>query len=226
MLGFAVRITLPYASGVDRIVRAWSLYAKKIVAYEHNDDGANNVHCHLHVEDFTTSVKRFQQLAQETGVPLTVKKDGKVRATSLMSIRGADYDKHISGYAYLTKGKYEPSYLQGFTQEETQIWKSTWIPRAKHIKRTVWHQLQDKFLSESNFKLPTVTLSDEAQVQVWEGKMPHPFFTLIETAARKYVWGLSDGQWLPQQKNQIESIVRTYCNKNKISIPKGWKVNN
>jgi len=225
MLGFAARITLPYASGVDRIMRAWSMYATKIVAYEHNDDGANNIHCHIHVEGFTQTVKRFQQLAKESGVPLQVKRDNDKRATSLMSIRGAEYDKHISGYAYLTKGKYEPKYLQGFTLEETQTWKATWIPRAKHVKRTCWHALQDKFLSESGFKLPTVTITDEAQIQVWEGKLEHPFFTAVVTAAKKYVWSLSGGQWLPQQHNQIQSIVRTYCYANKITIPTKWNGN-
>ena len=224
--GFAVRLTMPYDKGVDRIVRAWSLHAKKIVVYQHDDDGANNVHCHAHVEGFTHTVKRFQQLAAETGVPLTQKKTENKRATSLMSIRGADYDHHLTGYAYLTKGKYEPSYIQGFTLEETQTWKAAWVPRANHVKRTVWHQLQDKWEAEVKLdftELPPLT--EEEQLLAMQGKPTYRHYKYVYKLAVKFLIHLSGGQWTPQFSNQLQSIIFTTAWKHNYSIPPNWKAN-
>jgi len=223
--GFAVRITLPYAQGVDRIVRAWSLYAKKIVVYQHDDDGANNIHCHAHVEGFNFTVKRFQQLAKDTGVPLTIKRDGGTRATSLMSIRGATYDHHITGYAYLTKGKYEPSYIQGFTTEEAQAWKAAWVPRPNHVKRTIWHQLQDKFENDVKLDFSKIHYTDQQAADIMAGKQVYSQFNLLETKARAWMWHQLGGNWQPQGKNQFESIMKTTAYKLHISIPPNWKAN-
>jgi len=224
--GFAVRFTMAYDRGVDRIVRAWSLYAKKIVVYQHDDDGANNLHCHAHVEGFTHTVKRFQQLAAESGVPLTIKKEGKTRATSLMSIRGKDYDHHPTGYSYLTKGKYEPSYLMGFTPEETQTWKAAWVPRAQHIKRTVWHQLQDKFEAEVKLdftQLPPMT--PEEELAAMAGKPVYRKHKYLYEKAHAFLVNMSGGQWTPAYMNQLQSIVNTTAWRNNISIPPRWKSN-
>lgn len=219
--GFAVRITHP-ASIAQRIIRAWSTYAKKIVLYEHNDDGANNLHCHAHVEGFNVTIKRFQQLAQESGVPLTYKKEGKTRATSLLSFRGADYDHHPSGYAYLTKGKYEPSYLQGFTKEETDQWKATWVQPQKHVKRTTWHKLYEKFESEMGKDIKPPPRKYNEYGELIEQSII-PIFEVLETAVKKFVWNLSGGIWTPQMYNQIQCLIRTHAYKHKITIPQDWK---
>jgi len=206
--GAAVRVTHPYDRGVDRIVRAWSLYCKKIAVYEHDDDGAKNLHCHIHIEGFTCSIKRLQQLAKESGVPLQKKGENGKRATSLMAIRQAEYDFHPSGYAYLTKGKYEPKYLQGFTREETDIWKQTWVPPAEHIKQTIWKKDNDHFktIMPPKPQLDYLVVDNDT-IQ----RISRDYFESIVGQARSYIFKAYGCSWPPQAKARLNNLVISWC---------------
>jgi len=213
--GAAVRITHPYLNGVDRIVRAWGLYCKKIAVYQHDDDGANNLHCHIHLEGFVCGIKRLQQLAKETGVPLQKKGENGKRATSLMAFRQAEYDFHPSGYAYLTKGKYDPKYLQGFTKEETDVWKTTWVPPAEHVKETIWKKDNDKF----KLIMPPKPTVDWMALDVPDAqKLAKDYFDCIVSQARSYVFKACGCSWPPQAKARLSNLVITWCMETRTKI--------
>jgi len=211
--GAAVRITHAYDKGVDRIVRAWSPYCKNIAVYEHDDDGANHLHCHLHIEGFSCVIKRLQQLAKETGVPLQKKGENGKRATSLMAFRQADYDFHPSGYAYLTKGKYEPKYLQGFTTEQTNIWKQTWVPREDHVKQDVWQKDNDAFKLLMPLREKVLHPSEKE-----EEAFNQNYFDQIVGRARYYIYKSGGCKWPPNADARLRNIVISWCMNNMYKV--------
>lgn len=217
---YAIRITYPY-SALPRLVRAWSLHAKRMAFYEHNDDGAERIHCHAHVEDCDVTYDRLTQLAEEAGIKTTTPREGK-RAGSLFACRRKEYDKNPSGYAYLTKGKYDASYLQGWTKEETDVWKSNWVPRANHIKDTPWRKLWREYEPYA----PTPRKVDwEAWAKSTETEPPKEYdnFTPMETHARKWLFARFHGVCEPRYNTELSCIVNTYCMRHNITKPKGWR---
>lgn len=223
---YAVRITHPWES-VARIVKLWSGFAKRIAVYEHNDDGANNIHCHLHLEDVSCTSKNLQIVAKTSGVPLLIEREGQ-RATSLMSFRGKEYDKHVSGYAYLTKGKYEPKYLQGWTTTDTDSWKAAWVTPKNHVKRTELRILFDKFRPSAPKKpeLPDpMTLSDTQLLRYEQISKELSLIWLDALSKQAYSFCMKEehGQWCHAITKRVESIVRTHSFELNISIPKGYR---
>jgi len=213
--GAAVRITHAYDKGVDRIVRAWALYCKKIAVYEHDDDGANNNHCHIHLEGFTCGTKNLQTLAKQTGVPLQAPGKSGKRATSLMAFRQKDYDFHPAGYAYLTKGKYEAKYLQGFTKEETDKWKASWVPYEEHVKETIWKKDNDHFKTIMPPK-PQVDylVVDNDTLQ----RMSKDYFDCIVGQARSYIYKSFGCSWPAQARARLNNIVISWCMETRTKI--------
>jgi len=221
---YAVRITYSFEK-ISAVIRAWSLHCKKIACYQHDDDGANNLHCHLHLEDVDCSFKRLSQLAAEC-LPITKPSGipGK-RAASLLTHRTKDYDKNIAGYAYLTKGKYDPKYLQGFTTEETEVWKSSWVTPASHTKRTPWVILYEKYKEQAPQKLE-FDVDRFFEAKIHNPKLIHPHFVQLEAHARAWVrTQIPAGTWCPQFTAMLTCVVKTHCWNNGISIPNGWKAN-
>lgn len=224
MLDCAVRITYPWVV-VERIVRAWALYATKIACYEHDDDGAANLHCHLHLEGVNVSTKRLSQLASEI-VPMTVPNPGK-RATSKMSFRGKEYDKHPSGYAYLTKGKYDAKYLQGFTLDEAELWKKTWVLPTNHQKRTEWMKTYQDFMATTPVIAPLPQHLNWLD-NPYQAGPPLPDYSryiqlklLAHSFCRKKL-----GSWCPQWNNYMKAIIINYrWNHPGISVPDKWQNN-
>lgn len=211
MLDAAIRVTYPYTV-VSRIIHVWTQHCQRIAVYEHDDDGANRIHCHIHVEDCRVTEKRLRQLAVEAGVTITVPGNG-TRATSLMAFRKKEYDKDPAGYSYLTKGKYEAKYLQGWTKTDTDTWKAGWVTPANHVKRTEWIKLYEDYLPYAPLA-PTVLTVDS-------GKL---WFTELCRHARVWVRKRNHFTWCPQIKNQFICIVSTHCWRNDISIPDDWVI--
>jgi len=115
-----------------------------MVVYEHDDDGANRIHCHMVIENSRVSKKRLQQLASAACNTQQPGEEGQ-RARSLMSFRSKGYDGNIAAFSYCTKGKYDPKYIQGWGAEDAQRWKEAWVTPELHVKRTPWRILQDDF---------------------------------------------------------------------------------
>jgi len=208
MNNFAVRITYPYTV-VERVIARWSTHCQRIACYEHNDDGAERLHCHLHLENVNVSSKRLSQLANEAA-PMTVPQEGR-RASSLISFRGKEYDKNIAGYAYLTKGKYEPSYLQGFTKEQSDLWKASWVVPAEHAKRDSATILFDDFISWWNDKENRLDLDQEVTTQMLLSRA-HKFLRSRTRILSKFKY--LNEKWV---------LIQNYCDLYQIKYPEYWK---
>jgi len=219
---YAVRITHPYVTihdeghdvprcSVRRLVAEWSTHVQRMVVYEHDDDGANRIHCHIMIEGSRISKKRLQQLAAGA-VETTYRHFGtEGRAQSLMSFRSKDYDGNIAGYAYVTKGKYDPKYIQGWTAQEAQGWKEAWVAPAEHQKRTPWRVLLDEFMQWSNDKPNRLDFDQEITTN------------LILLRVRQFLLGKHQGIYPPQAKTERWFLVTNLCFQYKLPFPPFWK---
>jgi len=217
---YAVRVTLPYvmihdeghdipSCSVRKLVALWSTHVQRMVVYEHDDDGANNIHCHLMIEGCRISKKRLQQIAQG-GLDILVGNPGH-RALNLMSFRAKEYDGNIAGYAYVTKGKYDPKYIQGWTAQEAQGWKEAWVAPAEHQKRTPWRVLMDEFMQWSNSKDNRLDYDTEITTN------------LILLRVRQFLLGKHQGLYPPQAKTERWFLVTNLCFQYRLPFPPLWK---
>jgi len=237
--GEAVRITYPWVKA-EPIIRKWAEHCEKIVCYEHDDDGANNLHVHVVMEGMDVCKKRFQQLAKETGIPLTVKKKGNKKATSMMSFRLKEFDGHPSAYAYLTKGKYEPKYVMGYDKGDPDKWKASWVPSQGYEKQTnsvkrwnAFKPLFDEWLLNYPVLIQTQEMFDH-EVYKWKtskGESPYPeavgyeYPRIIPTTkwmkmVNNYIWAKYHFKYDPQQNQERESLVVNIHNIYGFELPK------
>lgn len=198
---------------------AWACKVQRMVCYEHDDDGAARLHTHIHVEGCSVDIKRLRQLAEEAGVKLTIPQQDK-RASSMMSVRKAQYDKDPAGYSYLTKGKYEPKYLQGWTKTDTDTWKSGWITPELHVKRTEWVKLYQEYLPYAPLAVKPVY---NQYGDITNGEFIKDRFEVIREHATKWLRKKHHNIWCPQFKNQLSCIVKSYCWNHSITIPDKWR---
>jgi len=220
---FAVRITLPYVSeelndvglpdirkSVRTLVQAWSFHVQYIVVYEHDDDGANHIHCHIMLENSRLTKKRLQQIANEN-CDLQVLNPGH-RATSLMSFRSKDYDGNVAGFAYCTKGKYDPKYIKGWTVEQADEWKAAWVAPVTYQKRGAWRVMWELFNSWWNAK--ENRLDYDAVIT----------YSLISARAHKFILAQGGGLYEPKAKTQRWFLVTNMCLHHHVDLPKDWKM--
>lgn len=217
---YAVRVSFPYLpedeQGVFRrhcvrgIVAAWSTHVSRMVVYEHDDDNAARVHCHLMIEGSRISKKRLQQLAG-VAAPLKILVPGH-RASSYMSFRTAEYDGHIAGFAYCTKGKYDPKYLQGWSVEETERWKAAWVPPADHIRRSPWRVLLDAYEEWTNDKVRRLDYDVEVTTAI------------ICSRVQQFLLQRHSGIYPPQAKTERWFLVTNLCLSHKAKFPDLWKI--
>lgn len=202
MANFAIRVTYPYTV-VERVIAQWATYCTKIVCVEHNDDGANNVHCHLHLEGCRVSSKRLGQLANEVA-PMTRPNPPK-RATSLLSFRAKEYDYRIEGYAYLTKGKYHFSYIQGFTAEDWEKWKAAWVVPTEHIKATFWTKSCEDF--------------EKAYPSSYWIQHAERLEKAVHETIGSYIFVKYRRQSPPQAVSEEQFLLRTFCRRFGVNMP-------
>lgn len=202
MANFAVWITYPYTV-VERVIAQWATYCTRIVCVEHNDDGANNLHCHLHLEECRVSSKRFAQLAGEVA-PMTRPNPPK-RATSLLSFRTKEYDKHPSGYAYLTKGKYDFSYIQGFTPADWDLWRSSWVKPAEYTKSTFWTKSCEEF--------------EKAYPQEYWAEHADTLEQTVHRTIDRFIFAKYKRQLPPQAESEKAFLMRTFCARFNVNRP-------
>lgn len=230
---YAVRVSYPYVSpGMDAnnldgemiqrntrtsvrsIITAWATQVQYMVVYEHDDDGANRIHCHIMVENSRVSKKRLQQLAAEVCNTSVPGRDGQ-RATSLMSFRSKGYDGNIAGFSYCTKGKYDPKYIQGWTPEDAIRWKEAWVAPEHHIKRTPWRVLMDELDLWWNDKANRLDAETEVTTQ------------LIASRVFRFLL-FKHGDYPPQAKTERWYLITNYCIAYKVPFPvtsRGeWKI--
>ena len=129
----AVRIRCPYET-LRTTMGDWGLVSKHVVAYEHPED-LTNIHCHLLLTNVYVTNQNLKDTMWAHGVPckgsgqISFKTTFKCPTTKkVMDITDETWPKYIS---YMSKGKHEPKYAQGFSDETIQSYRALWVNYTK-----------------------------------------------------------------------------------------------
>lgn len=116
---YFVRLSQPYAV-LEDVIRRMGDQAKALVCYEHSEK-ADNVHVHIYID---TTLK-------SDALKVRLKKVYMFQKTEWSFVTAND-DNCI---VYMSKGKLEPSYVKGYTQQEIDEFRGRWEVRASPDKK-------------------------------------------------------------------------------------------
>lgn len=138
------RITRAYTD-LSGAFRSISLLCDKMLIYEHEaDEEITKTHCHFVAEHncTTKTLKNTILKNLKTGDSLNGNED--------WSMPENNWDKSHKTITYMTKGRLEPKYNQGYTQDEIEKAKNDWTaPQLKQkqqskLEKLYWDTLDDK----------------------------------------------------------------------------------
>lgn len=117
---YAIRLTFPY----DRLIKTFSKIQEvtnRLAVYQHDD--ASRVHVHALLVGCTVSTDTLKNWIMK-------EVNGKVERSN-WGFKQAPNESFIT---YMTKGKYEPKLVKGYTPEEIDEFKSKWVDRPQTDK--------------------------------------------------------------------------------------------
>lgn len=198
---YAVRLRCPYETLRSTIGNSWSMLAKHIVAYEHPEEG--NIHCHLLLTNVYTSTQHLKDEMWACGVPcrkaeLSFKTTFKVDKKTVIDISEETWPKYI---AYMSKGKYEPKYTQGFSDETIQSYRALWVDLTRDPPSYSIYLEFKKYLDEQQDKSTVVSLG-------YVKALAHIF---MMNKHKSHTW---------QMKKEQSAVIDDYCYYN--NIPKKY----
>jgi len=206
---YAVRITYGKEI-VKHIISVWSTQCEKIVAFEHTD--AKKIHSHLLIIGSRICKKQLRNLARNCGVD--------VKGNANMSFKA--YDENETYITYMTKGKFSPYYLQGFTQDECEEAKKQWVPQAE---RNTMKELYNRF--ESIIDLNGQEFRDMVATEISLNPKSNQDmrFEYVRSKAHKVAFHANECFATGKFFSDYKTLVYTYCFRNHIGIPRDWKGN-
>lgn len=112
------RVRVPYAN-VTGAVEAIAEKCDKIVVYEHNER-QDNIHIHLYLQRCQVSTDTVKNYFKKCGF------NAGPKGTGWSFTKATD----IGCITYMSKGKLDPCYVKGFTQDEIDECKDRWVERT------------------------------------------------------------------------------------------------
>lgn len=106
---------------------------ERIIAYEHSED-ITRIHCHLILTSVTVSTDTLKNYIRKH-CPVPPRAGNKY-----WSFKQAN-DTH-GAITYMSKGKYDPFVMKGFTQEEVEDSKGRWVERTPETSSKYQTRLQ------------------------------------------------------------------------------------
>jgi len=175
---YAVRITHSYEH-CKRVIGLWALRCQKMIVYEHEGEKTNKVH--IHVALFNTSIdkKQLRNVAASTGLPC--------KGNENMAFTKKDWDLDPIYITYMTKGKHDPKYNKGYSDEEVSTFRNNWVEPAVYQKKDP----------------KDVELYNDWHCEDME-------FYLVRRSAMQYVYNNVCPVWNAHAINQYKMLVRTY----------------
>lgn len=206
---YAVRITYGKET-VKHIIAVWATQCEKILAFEHTD--AQKIHCHLLVIGSRVCKKQLRNIAKNCGVDL--------KGNANMAFKA--YDANETYIVYMSKGKFSPFYLQGFTQEECEEAKKQWVPKAeRNTMKELYHRFESTIdLNGQEFRdivETEITLNPKSTVDLR--------FEYVRKKAHRIAFHANDSFATGKFFSDYKTLVYTYCFRNGIQIPRDWKGN-
>lgn len=118
-----VRLTEGYEV-MESFIKSYADSCDKLIVYEHGESSRKHIHFYavnsqIKPDAIKTRIKKY----------LNVSSYDKSR----WSFKTATDDGCI---VYMTKGRLEPSYVKGFTQEEVVVYKDRWIERTAETSKS------------------------------------------------------------------------------------------
>lgn len=218
---YFVRITHSYADA-SGVIRAWATRASKMVVYEHVGEATKKTHIHLLILGANVCSKQLRNIAA---------KYVDMKGNEMASFKAAD-DHFETALIYMTKGNLEPKYLQGYTVQDSDIWKSKWKVPAHYnaIKETPSEKLYNSVFDDDNevqinYEYWVKELSvDTVNSYAKEGVSLR--WIWLKQFCRNQAFWHNHRIWNMKTQNDYKMLVLTYCFRNNISIPsndKDWK---
>ena len=127
MTDYAIRVRVSWKE-FEGSMGDWGLLSRHAIAYEHPEPG--NIHCHVlltgvHCSDETLkNVMRGHNLKLKGNKQWSFKQSFKNPQDEVIEITPETWPKYIS---YMSKGKYDPKYVQGFSEEIVADCKAAWV---------------------------------------------------------------------------------------------------
>ena len=209
---YAIRVTHSY-DVMQRVVAAWAMKCSKMVVYEHIGGKTEKIHIHLAIYNTNVSKKQLRNIGIGLGLQL--------KGNEWMSCK--EWDGMPADYChYMTKGQLDPSYVLGYSQEETDDWKSKFVPHSEYVKETTWTKLYKDFAPTCPIKpFDGPEWIDSKSTYSPREMHSNENFPKIDRAARKFVKNIFP-VWCPAWSSYLQCCVRTHCWNNGITIPKDW----
>lgn len=218
---YFVRITRPYQD-ISGLVITWAERAKRLVCYEHIGDETEKTHIHIAVESSEICKKQMKNLVS------------KYRLKGNEDWTFKDYDEGDTAMVYMTKGKLEPKYMKGYTQQDSDKWKSQWVERKNKVKEDSNEELfnetfGDTDLLELEFKEYKRTTPAMVTMMIRRGDIDTPEeyedikltrFRFILYKARNEAFWRNKSLWTNKAMNDYKMLVYSYIFRHNISIPK------
>lgn len=153
----AVRLTTSYES-LKTTVSDWSLVCKQIICYEHPEP--QNIHCHLLLTGVYCTDQHLKNTMWSHGVTckgagqLLFKTSYKTPEKLVIQITEESYPKYIT---YMSKGKYEPSYNKGFSDDKVAMYKQDWTVYTREPESIqILHEFEKSIENETELNLKNI----------------------------------------------------------------------
>jgi len=200
---YFVRVTYSYDK-IASMVSLWSCRSEKLVVYEHVGEKTEKIHCHILILGCNIHKKQLRNLGS-TCVSL--------KGNELCSFK--ECDQHWkTACVYMTKGKLDPKYLKGFSQDEAEKWKSEFVEPPHSEKVSSREKLYNEFFQ---------VLPDFDEVPASSRSEVYWKFNYLKPYARRYAFQRNSYLWTPKAANDYKMLLMTYCFRYDIPIPKDHK---
>lgn len=221
MTNYAIRVTRPYEQ-IASWVASLALKCSKMVVVEHTER-VSKVHCHLHVIGYDGHTDTITNTLEKA---LNIAKSDKENRGNKLISKKTEYgesgnkkpvdDANIS---YMSKGKYDPKYIMGYTMEEYQSFKEKGYDKKDYhegVKESpdaiYYKQWEEKFHGVN---------------QVWDDndgcyKPASVVLDFLDIKNHAYAYSISKNQDIRNRQSlyKFQMLVWTYCYRHNIKIPK------
>lgn len=208
---YAIRITRSFLV-LERAIGAAALLADKALAYEHIGTATEKVHVHLLLVGVRCDKKTLQKRMNEH-----FKLTDKLTGNGDWSFKTKDknygpVEDSVKYITYMTKGKFDPKYNKGYTQEQLDEAKALWVEPVK--AKSQWA----KWYAEFELMIPNDLHKEATQFVGTNLKETFSGWSHVRTAAGKFMYE-KKGDMRRQTRNEAKDLWFTYCWKHKVAMP-------
>lgn len=203
---YAVRITYSYAE-LQRAVVALAIRCDKILAYEHVGTATEKVHVHMILVGVRCDIKTLKDDIKRNGfaaIKGNAQWSFKTRDKKYGDVE--DSPKYIT---YMTKGTLDPKYNKGYTVEQLEEAKKSWVdkPAQKNKDLVEYYAFREVVPKD----LPLTMMIGSKFVGDYA-------FSKVRDLARKYAFA-KVGVWNARTAAMGSMLYKTYCMFYDIPIP-------